>query len=134
MKPNTNILYYFEESDREKRRMENIVAKLGLNYVPVKLKPKNVTESFVYLILEHCENGFDDIIKNTKKMNLDFDVEDLKTSELVKMISQEPQRWLKPSFFLGLSGGEGVVTSQGIEDLFTRYLKYEQREMAKIYG
>ena len=118
----------------KKTKIENIINKLDLNFVKVKLKPSNIDEKFIYLMLEFCSNGFDDLIKNPQRLDYGVDVYEMKTSELVKLLVENPKKFLKPAWFLGLSGGEGVITSKAIEDEFTIYLKYEKREMAKIYG
>jgi hypothetical protein len=135
MKLNTNYFYFFNENDREKARMENILAKLNIHYMPIKVVPSKVDEKFVELMLEFCENGFDDLIKNPKKVDFGVgDIYDLKYSELVTLITENPEKYLKPAWFLGNSGGNGVLTSKGIEDEFTVYLKYSEREMSEIYG
>ena len=135
MKLNTNYFYFFNELDREKTRMEGIISKLGLNYVPIKVVPSKVDEKFIELMLEYCENGFDDLIKNPKKVDFGVgDIYEMKYSELVSLIAKEPEKFLKPAWFLGNSGNNGVLTSKGIEDEFTIYLKYTEREMSKIYG
>lgn len=134
MKPNTNIFYYFEDGDREKKKIEHILQRLGINYVPIKIPTSKIDEKFVWLMLEFCNNGFDDIVKNPSKVDFGIEINDLKCSELVSLIVAEPKKFLKQAWFLGISGSEGVVTSKAIEDEFTIYLKYEKREMAKIYG
>jgi arsenate reductase-like glutaredoxin family protein len=134
MKPNTNILYYFSENDRETKRIANILNKYTIQFVPIKVVESKIDEKFIELMLEFCQNGFEDIVKNFKKLDVPFDIEDLKYSELVALIVENPQKYLKPAWFLGKSGGGAVITSKGIEDEFTIYIKYKEREMAKIYG
>ena len=109
MKLNTNYLYYFSENEREFKRISNILGKYNIAYIPIRLSPSKVDKKFLELMLEACENGFDDLIKNPNKSDYGFDVYELKYSELVNLIIKSPQTYLKPVWFLGKSGNEAVI-------------------------
>lgn len=134
MKLNTNYLYYFNEREREYKRITNILDKYNIAYMPIKLNPNKIDAKFLELMLEACENGFDDLIKNPNKANFGTDIYELKYSEFIKMIVESPETYLRPVWFLGNSGNEAIITCKAIEDEFTKYLKYSEREMSKIYG
>lgn len=134
MKLKANVLYYFREGEREYKRAVEILENLGIEYIPIKIHDRMLDENFIELMLEYCHNGFDDLIKNPKKMVLDIDYDTITTKQLIKLIAKEKDNILRPVWFLGLSGGEGVITSTMREDEFTIYKKYNEREMSEIYG
>lgn len=128
-----NVLYYFRDGDREYKRCVQILDKLHIPYIPIKIHDRMLDETFIKIMLEFCENGFEDLLKNPKRMNIQLDFDKLTTNELISIIVRERDNVLKNVWFLGLSGGNGVVTSTMTEDAFTIYIPFKEREMSKIY-
>ena len=135
MNKNTGFRHNFvfvHTRNQQYRDMIEILKNLKIEYREIKYNEQFVDEGLIYNFLSGCENGFDDIIKNTKKTTRDnvlFD--DLKVSELVKYICENPTEVLKSAIFLGKNG---TVTTGSVEDDYTIHIPYHEREMSKIYG
>jgi hypothetical protein len=79
--------------------------------------------------------NFDDLMKKRSSQKWDFDLDTISTKQLVKKIVENPSEYLVQAWFLGVSGGEGVITTQRFEeDDLTIYIPYNEREMKEIYG
>jgi hypothetical protein len=142
MKPNCNILYYFNKN-REFNRFTEMLDKVGVKYIPIRIHEGMIDETFIYTMLDYYKNGtspqtklnFDDLMKKRSSQKWDFDLDAISTKQLVKKIVENPSEYLVQAWFLGVSGGEGVITTQRFEeDDLTIYIPYNEREMKQIYG
>ncbi len=126
-----NFLFYFSDKNREYKKIKVILNKFEIEHKQVRLTDERITKEFIESILEYCQNGFDDIVKNVNKVSRDKKYDDFKYSEMIAFIIEHKQEILKPVFFLGKNG---VVTSKTYdEDEFTIHIPYYKREMSKIY-
>ena len=127
---NNNFLFVHTKN-QQYRDVVQILEKLNIKYKEIKYNDSFIDEGFIYNLLSGCDNGFDDIVKNTQKATADnvlFD--DLKVSEMVRYIIENPTQILKSAIFLGRNG---TVTSGSVEDDYTIHIPYKEREMSKIY-
>lgn len=128
MKVNTNVLYYFRKG-REYDLATRILENLKIEYVAVRIHERMWDKKFLNIILEFCQNGFDDILKNQNKVKEAVD-DSMTTNKLINLLVETYDEYAKPVFFLGKNG---IVTSKLIEDEFTIHIPYKNREMSKIY-
>lgn len=129
MKVNCNVLYYFEKG-REYNKAINILEKLNIKYVPIEIHSRMIDTKFIHLLLEFCENGFEDLIKNQNKTTEKLDLDTMTTNQLIELIVEKQDEILKPVWFLGKNR---ILTSKMIEDDFTVHIPYNERELSKIY-
>jgi arsenate reductase-like glutaredoxin family protein len=130
-----NYLFY-HTPNKQYQMMKTVLNNLGITYKEIKMYPNLITKDFVVTLIEHCDEGFDDIIKNPKKSFIDKNYEDFTFNEMVEYITKNYETVLKSAIFFGRIGGSSAykVTTGAIEDDFTVHIPYEHREMSKIYG
>lgn len=120
--PNVPILYYVDINHKDYHQVINYLDKHKINYVPVLIKPKMMTEEFVHLLLSWTKNGFDDIVRKTffKYLFPKDDYNELKTSKMVQYLINNYVDLLKPFIWVD---SEGDMITTPSEKEFKKYTR-----------
>jgi arsenate reductase-like glutaredoxin family protein len=135
MRLKTNVLYYFTKG-REFNATKGLLDRMGISFLPIQIHDRMIDKQFIEILLNYCENGFDDLLKPSKNKTIDgIVIDELKVSELISIIVDKKMEVLKPVLFLGMRKAEpyGKVLDKIVYDELTAFIPYEERELSKIY-